>query len=173
MWLDLSLSIKVSVIIPLLIANVYCHYVDPLLVVDTVPELFTPPNTQFSVNCTVIAELNRQPLNVTIQWTRVSTSPLTGVSYYEIISEIKKDTEEAYMLSHSLSVDFDEGSGLNSDFYNHSTGLCHIFNKWGYQSILNTTENSTNTTVVYRCNATIKRNSSCSSDTTVSILLGM
>ena len=48
---------------------------DPLLVVETSPEsLTTSHNTQFSVNCTSRAEVDGEPLTVTIEWRRVTPS---------------------------------------------------------------------------------------------------
>ena len=48
---------------------------DPLLVVETSPEsLTTSHNTQFSVNCTARAEVDGEPLRVTIEWRRVTPS---------------------------------------------------------------------------------------------------
>ena len=48
---------------------------DPLLVVETSPEpLTTSHNIQFSVNCTARAEVDGEPLTVTIEWRRVTPS---------------------------------------------------------------------------------------------------
>ena len=54
-----------------------CHSLslDPLLVVQTSPELLTTShNIQFSVNCTARAEVDGKPLTVTIEWRRVTPS---------------------------------------------------------------------------------------------------
>ena len=48
---------------------------DPLLVVQTSPELLTTShNIQFSVNCIARAEVDGKPLTVTIEWRRVTPS---------------------------------------------------------------------------------------------------
>ena len=56
-----------------------CHSLslslDLLLVVETSPEsLTTSHNIQFSVNCTATAEVDGEPLTVTIEWRRVTPS---------------------------------------------------------------------------------------------------
>ena len=71
--------------------HVLCHSLslslslDPLLVVETSPEsLTTSHNTQFSVNCTARAEVDGEPLRVTIEWRRVTppgTSELMPALY--------------------------------------------------------------------------------------------
>ena len=65
---------------PLLPATMsLCHSLslslDPLLVVETSPELVTTShNIQFSVNCTARVEVDGEPLRVTIEWRRVTPS---------------------------------------------------------------------------------------------------
>ena len=54
-----------------------CHSLslDPLLVVETSPEsLTTSHNIQLSVNCTARAEVDGEPLTLTIEWRRVTPS---------------------------------------------------------------------------------------------------
>ena len=54
---------------------------DPLVVVESSPEsLTTSPNNQFSINCTARAEIDGEPLNVTIEWIRIVISPPSGPS---------------------------------------------------------------------------------------------
>ena len=133
-----------------------------LLVTETQAEPKTYPNTLFSVVCTVVAEYDEQPLNTTITWTRITISPMNMTT--ESVLAVQEFTEEdASILSSSHS---DSGSSFTSGFFDYSSSLCNISSKWGYQSVLKTTENITNDTVIYRCNATTLGNTSFS-DTTV------
>ena len=115
---------------------------DPLLVVETSPEsLITSPNNQFSINCTARAEVDGEPLNVTIEWTRLFTS---NDSLNTSNIDVEALTEDQTDSTHNTST-------VNS-----------------YQSVLTTSENDTVNPTIYRCIATTS-NYSAISDTTVFI----
>ena len=140
----------------------------PLLITETQAEPNRYPNTLFSVVCTVIAQYDGQPLNTTITWTRITTSPMT-VTTESVLAVQEFTEEEASILSSSHS---GSGSGFTYGFFNYSSGLCNMSSKWGYQSVFKTTENITNNTVIYRCSAATLGNTSFS-DTTVVVKSGI
>ena len=64
-----------SPLLPAIMSLCHSLSLDPLLVVETSPEsLTTSHNIQFSVNCTARAEVDGEPLRVTIEWRRVTPS---------------------------------------------------------------------------------------------------
>ena len=111
----------------------------------------------------MVAEYDEQPLNTTITLSRITISPMNMTT--ESVLDVQEFTEiEAFTLSSSSTND--SGSGVNSDILGYSADLCDVSSKWGYETVLNSTENITNDTVIYRCSATSLGNSSFS-DTTV------
>ena len=139
-----------------------------LLITETQPEVIVHRNTLFSVVCTVVAEYDGQPLNTTITWTRITISPTNNTSIDSVLAVQKYTEREASVLNSSTNND--SGSGVNSDHFSYSADLCGVSFKWGYRSVLNSTENITNNTVIYRCTATTLGNTSFSDSTVV--LLG-
>ena len=133
-------------------------HLDPLLVVETSPEsLTTSPNNQFSVNCTARAEVDGELPNVTIEWSRLTLSPLFGTmnsseSENETILETTEFTEDE---EYTFFLDAPSNSSQNT-----STERGY------YQSVLTTSEDDTVNTIFYRCTATVSSYSSFS-DTTI------
>ena len=138
----------------------------------------TSASCQFSLTCTVRTDFDGCPRNTTIQWTRITLPPSANTSETVILEKKEYTEEEAFMLGSSSVTNF--GSG--SEFYSgsvlgpsSSTGsgsgsstssVCPGSADWGYQSVLNTSENDTADSVIYRCTA-ISLNISNSSDTSV------
>ena len=115
----------------------------------------------------MVAEYDGQPLNTTITWTRITISPMNMTTEGSIAVQEFTETEASTLSSST----HDSGSGGNSDLFSYSADLCGVSSKWGYRNVLKSTENITNNTVIYRCNATTVGNASFS-DTTV-VLLGI
>ena len=116
----------------------------------------------------MVAEYDGQPLNTTITWTRITISPMNMTT--ESVLAVQEFTEEeASILSSSHS---GSGSGFKSEGFGYSSGACNVSSKWGYRSVLNSTESITRNTVIYRCSAATLGNSSFS-DTTVVVKSGI
>ena len=86
---------------------------DLLLVVETSPEsLTTSHNIQFSVNCTARAEVDGEPLRVTIEWRRVTPS---GTS--ELMPALYTTTGSPERGSQSVLTTSENDSTVNTTLY--------------------------------------------------------
>ena len=120
----------------------------------------------FSLICIVRAELDGRPLNTAIEWILFS-SENNGTS------EVKLEMHECFLDTLNILSVNESSSGCEiylmpvSDFSGSGSGFSGsppaVF---GYQSVLNRTENGTDTQVTYRCQATAM-NVIMFSDTTV------
>ena len=109
-------------------------------------------NIPFSLRCNVWAELDGHPLHTTIKWTRISQSNVISqimeetIDSYKCIPQILTDFSHLLVNRNNSGCEYELGSG--SDISSSSPSVL------GYQSVLNTTENSTDTVITYRCQAT-------------------
>ena len=133
-----------------IVTIIYPLTLGPEMVVETVPSLNTTVNDPFSLTCNIRAELDGHPLNTTIQWIRIFNPANTK----EILNSFKCTPSD--IVNEGCGYDYGSGSHFSS-----SLTAAH-----GYESVLHTTENSTNSPVIYRCQA-IALNITTYSDTTV------
>ena len=125
-------------------------------------------NIPFSLICNVRAEFDGRPLNTAIEWILFSSEG-NGTSEVKEVLEMHEcfpGTINLLSVNESSSeCEIDLGSVL--DFSGSGSGFSGsppaVF---GYQSVLNRTENGTDTQVTYRCQATAM-NVTRFSDTTV------
>ena len=122
------------------------------MLVVTAPSYNSTHNIPFSLKCNVWAELDGHPLYTTIKWIRISQSNVTSqimeetLDSYKCIPQIQNNFSHLLVNRNSSSCEHELGSG--SDFSSSSPSVL------GYQSVLNTTEDDTDTVVTYRCQAT-------------------
>ena len=124
------------------------------MVVETVPALNTTVNDPFSLTCNIRAELDGHLLNTTIQWIRI----FNPANIKEILKSLRCIPSDTNSLSANEGCGYDYGSGSH---FSSSLPAAH-----GYESVLHRTENGTDSSVIYRCQA-IALNITTYSDTTV------
>ena len=122
-------------------------------------------NIPFSLSCNVRAELDGYHLNTTIRWIRISPESNTTSQMEEVLTsfrcipEIQANFSYLFFNGNNSGCEYELGFG--SGISSSSPSVL------GYQSVLNTTENGTDTVVTYRCQATIMMNITSFSDITV------
>ena len=129
--------------------------------VQTSPTFITTvPNVLFKVGCNVRAESAGNPLNITIEWTRISPS-----SYNTINESAQLQRHECTPKNPSCldTISHEGNSGNGSKRRYNSAGYLTEFH---YQNVLHIAENGTVGVIIYRCNATTQ-NITTFSDTTV------
>ena len=120
--------------------------------VVTVPSYNSTHNTPFSLRCNVWAEIDGHPLYTTIKWIRISES--------NFISQIMEEALDSYKCIPQIQTNFTyllvnrNNSGCEHELRSGLDISSSSPSVLGYQSVLNTTENSTDTVVTYRCQAT-------------------
>ena len=136
------------------------------MLVVTAPSYDYTHNIPFSLRCNVWAELDGHSLHTTIKWMRISQSNVTSQIMEETLDSYKCIPQFQTNFSHLLVNRNNSGCEheLGSGSYLSSSSPSVL----GYQSVLNTTENSTDTVVTYRCQATTM-NINIHSDITVYI----
>ena len=106
-------------------------------------------NIPFSLRCNVWAEFDGHPLYTTIKWIRISQSNVTSQIMEETLDSYKCIPQiQTYLFVNRNNSGCEHALGSGSDFSSSSPSVL------GYQSVLNTTENGTDTVVTYRCQAT-------------------
>ena len=137
----------------------------PVLVVETLPSFNTTLNIPFSLICNVRAELDENPLHTTIEWTRI---PFPS----KITPEMGETIELHECIPGTQNTNYHEmntGCVYNPAIVSDLSGSPAVFD---YQSILQRTENGTDSVVIYQCRATAMSFTSYS-DTTVYIMEGI
>ena len=124
---------------------------------ETESSINTTLTLPFSLTCIVRAKLDAKPLNTTIEWIRIlSTSNVTSdMEETLIFHDCSPNPQNLSSVESSSECEYVLGS--EADF---STSV------FGYQSVLHRTENGTDTTVIYRCQASTQ-NTTSFSDITV------
>ena len=115
------------------------------------------------MNCTARAEVDGELSNVTIEWSRLTISPLFGTR------NLSEPENETILETTGFTKDQVYTFFLNAPFnssQNTSTESGY------YQSVLTTSENDTVNTIIYRCTATVSSYSSFS-DITILFVEGM
>ena len=114
--------------------------------VETSPPIITTfPNVLFKVTCNVKAESAGNPLNATIEWTRISFS-INSTNIIFVKRHVMCTPKNPYCSNFS--------SHEGNDSKSRSGARSSRYNNFHYHHVLQSAENGTVGVIIYRCNAT-------------------